>query len=221
MAEGKKSFIIYSEWKELFESLDDTQCAVLIRHIFRYVNDENPEIKDPVLKVVWTILQPVLKRDLKKWEEQKEQRSQAGKKSAEKRQRASTVVDNPQQTSTVNVDVNGNANVNGSVVDKAQQPKISVIPLPTTEDLYNSLDYTGKQLYEMFRRVTDRTIYDDHRIILEVNKFRNRYPDVLVKKSGPLINTWTSNMKPETEQHQQAQTTPSSNFIDLIKNAGK
>lgn len=122
MAENKKSFILYSEWKELFESLDDCHCSELIRHIFRYVNDEDPELINPVLKPVWLVLQPVLKRDLKKWEGQKEQRSLAGKKSAESRQRPSTTVNERQRPSTVNVNVNVNENViNKGFIDLNEQ----------------------------------------------------------------------------------------------------
>jgi len=167
MAEGKKSFVIYSEWKDLFETLEDEKCAKLIRHIFRYVNDENPELSDPVLIPVWLILQPVLKRDLKKWENQIEQRSQAGKKSAEQRQRPSTTVNENQRPSTVNV--NGNVNVN--VLNR-------------------------QTVYESLRRATPKS-FSDARIEEEVSKFINYYSGKEVKNIGSACNNWASNMKDE------------------------
>lgn len=42
MAENKKSFLMYCDWKETFESLTDEEAGKLIKHFYRYVNDENP-----------------------------------------------------------------------------------------------------------------------------------------------------------------------------------
>ena len=83
MAKGKKSFVLYSDQKELFEALTDEQSGKLIKHIFRYVNDENPTLDDPILKIAFITIKSVLKRDLNKWENQIKQRSEAGKRSAE------------------------------------------------------------------------------------------------------------------------------------------
>ena len=92
MAQGKKSFILYSNWRDTFEALEDSQCAELIRHIFKYVNDENPILEDKSLLPVWLMMKPILKLDLEKWDKQRKQRSEAGKKSAESRKRKSTSV---------------------------------------------------------------------------------------------------------------------------------
>lgn len=113
MAKGKKSFVLYSDQKELFEHLSDEQAGKLIKHIFKYVNDENPTTDDPLVDIAFIPIKQHLKRDLKNWEQKQKQRSEAGKKSAESRQRKSTTVNDRQQTSTVNV--NGNVNVNDNV----------------------------------------------------------------------------------------------------------
>ena len=39
---NKKSFLLYADWKETFETLSDDKAGELIKHIFAYVNDENP-----------------------------------------------------------------------------------------------------------------------------------------------------------------------------------
>ena len=47
MAENKKSFIAYVDWKETFCSLPDDKAGQLVKHLFAYVSDENPKTDDP------------------------------------------------------------------------------------------------------------------------------------------------------------------------------
>jgi hypothetical protein len=120
MAKGKKSFVLYSDQQELFEALTDEQAGKLIKHIFKYVNDENPVLDDALLSVAFVPIKQQLKRDLQAWEKQRNQRVEAGKKSAESRQRNSTSVNERSRTSTVNVNDNVNVNVNDNVKDKKE-----------------------------------------------------------------------------------------------------
>ena len=85
MAENKKSFVLYSDQKEIFDLLPLDKRGELISIIFEYVNDENPEVKDPLINMAFTLIKQVLKRDLKKYEKKREQYSEAGKRSAEAR----------------------------------------------------------------------------------------------------------------------------------------
>lgn len=73
MAEGKKSFTAYCDWKETFDSLPDDKAGQLIKHLFAYVNDENPQTDDILIKAVFAQIKATLKRDLKKWETKREQ----------------------------------------------------------------------------------------------------------------------------------------------------
>lgn len=111
MAEGKKSFIAYSDWHGMFKALPDEVSGKLIKHIFSYVNDENPSTDDYVINALFEQIKSTLKRDLKKWDVQREQRVDAGKRSAELRalnklNERSTVVENRERNSTVSVSVN-------------------------------------------------------------------------------------------------------------------
>lgn len=67
MAEGKKSFQMYTDWIELFEELDDSTAGQLIKHLFRYVNDEDPESPSLLVTVSFIQMKQQLKRDLVKW----------------------------------------------------------------------------------------------------------------------------------------------------------
>jgi hypothetical protein len=90
MAENKKSFIAYVDWKETFDSLPDDKAGQLIKHLFAYVNDENPISNDILINAVFVNIKQQLKRDLKKWESISIQRSDIGRiggiKSGEARQ---------------------------------------------------------------------------------------------------------------------------------------
>lgn len=119
MAEGKKSFIAYSNWKDIFDVLPNEDAGKLIKHIFAYVNDENPVTDSILINAVFANIKATLKRDLSKWESELKQRSEAGKRSAEQRARIKsnetpTTVESRQRnpTDNVNVSVNDSVNVN-------------------------------------------------------------------------------------------------------------
>lgn len=114
MAESKKSFIAYSDWHGTFKALPDEVAGRLIKHIFSYVNDENPTNDDYLINALFEQIKSTLKRDLLKWESQKIQRSEAGKKSAElratKSNERSITLNEKERNPTVNVNVNVNDN---------------------------------------------------------------------------------------------------------------
>jgi hypothetical protein len=112
MAEGKKSFVAYSDWKNVFDELPNEDAGKLIKHIFAYVNDENPTSDDVLIRAVFANIKTTLKRDLTKWDAQLTQRKKAGVKSAEIRStkfnERSTVVNEAERNSTVSVNVSVN-----------------------------------------------------------------------------------------------------------------
>jgi hypothetical protein len=121
MAQDKKGFILYADQKELFDQLPNDKAGELIKHIFSYVNDENPITDDLLIKLAFTPIKQQLKRDLKKFEETKKQRSDAGKRSAElrKKQRDSTPLDSVERSSTkATVKENDNVNVKDKVIER-------------------------------------------------------------------------------------------------------
>ena len=119
MADNKKSFIAYSDWYGMFNALPNEVAGELIKHIFAYVNDENPKSDNFIINALFEQVKSTLKRDLVKWEEQREQRSIAGKNSAKSRLTKSNERSNPlnetERKSTVSVSVNVNDNVSDKV----------------------------------------------------------------------------------------------------------
>ena len=121
MAQDKKSFIAYSDWKDTFDALSDDKAGILIKHIFSYVNDENPITDDLIIKAVFPNIKNTLKRDLKKWDKQYKQRVDAGKRSAEIRKRNATVVNGRSVSSTVSVSDSVNVSVSDNVILKEKE----------------------------------------------------------------------------------------------------
>jgi hypothetical protein len=111
MAENKKSFVLYSDSQGLVNQLPDDVAGRLLKHIYAYVNDENPITDELLLNIAFEPIKMHLKRDLQRWETQIEQRRQAGLRSAEVRKRNATSVNERSISSTDNVNVNDNVNV--------------------------------------------------------------------------------------------------------------
>lgn len=128
MAQGKKSFIAYADWKDIFDELPDEDAGKLIKHIFKYVNDENPETESILIKAVFANIKSTLKRDLDKWEKQLKQRSEAGKASAESRRNKSNEIND--RSTTVEIrqrNLTDNVNVNVSVNDIENEKPIDTL----------------------------------------------------------------------------------------------
>jgi hypothetical protein len=113
--EGKKSFVLYTDQREVFDELDDVTAGKLIKHIFAYVNDEDPDTDDKFVRLAFLPIKTQLKRDLKIWDEKKKQRAEAGKKGGlAKASNATNSVAKPSTAtnSVANLAVNDNVNVN-------------------------------------------------------------------------------------------------------------
>lgn len=139
MAIGKKSFIVYSDWKSIFDELPNEDAGALIKHIFAYVNDENPESDSVLIRAVFANIKTILKRDLEKWDSQLQQRIDAGKRSAElrlstKSNERSIFVDETLRNPTDNVSVIVNDSVSVSVKEKKKRKTTVFIP-PIIEDI--------------------------------------------------------------------------------------
>jgi hypothetical protein len=85
MAEEKKGFILYTDVLHTVEKLTDEQAGKLFKHILMYVSDLNPSCEDFITEIAFEPIKQSLKRDLVKWDEKIQKRSEAGKAGANKR----------------------------------------------------------------------------------------------------------------------------------------
>lgn len=78
MAENKKSILLYCDLIHTVKDLSDDEAGRLFKHLLMYVNDQNPEPIDRLTQLLFEPIKQTLKRDLKKWESEKEDRSKKG-----------------------------------------------------------------------------------------------------------------------------------------------
>jgi hypothetical protein len=141
MAEEKKGFLLYSDIIHTIEKLTDEQAGVLFKHILKYVNDENPECKDLITEIAFEPIKQSLKRDLLKWDDKKQKRSEAGIAGATKRWQ-NMANDSKRIKPIANIAVNVNDNV--SVINTYRR----FANLILTNDEFNKLleKYSKQQI---------------------------------------------------------------------------
>ena len=144
MAQGKKSFIVYADWKDVFDELPNEDAGLLIKHIFAYVNDENPISENLLIRAVFANIKTTLKRDLCKYEKIREKRSLAGKASANKRQQVLTSVESVGGVLCDTVTVTDTDTVKEDI-KKGSEIKISV---PSKIDFLDLAIEEFKRIYE-------------------------------------------------------------------------
>jgi len=143
MAENKKSFVLYCDLIHTVEKLPDDVAGKLFKLILNYTNDNNPEVDDVLLSVAFEPIKRQLKRDLKDWDNQKQKRSEAGKKGMQSRWKDNKTItkDNTvitkdnnvknaitkiTDTVTVTDTVNVNVNDTVTVTNKSNSPTIEM-----------------------------------------------------------------------------------------------
>lgn len=124
---NKKSFILYTENRDVFESLPDEECAALIRAIFQYEDEGTIPDLPGSAKYVFLMLKKDLDRNNTNYEKVKLARSKAGKASAEARNKANNAEQNEHMLTNVNTDeqeaTNSTDNVNVNVNDNVSKEK--------------------------------------------------------------------------------------------------
>ena len=165
MAKDKKGFILYADQKALFEQLPNDKAGELIKFIFDYVNDENPVTEDLIINLAFTPIKQQLKRDLIKFEETKEKRSEAGKAGANKRWQ--NIANDSKRISTIaKIAVNDNVNVNvkEKVID------INMRKHKFASSLQPYLEKYGKDLLNEFYLYWTETTLNNKKLKFELEK---------------------------------------------------
>jgi len=135
MAEGKKSFLMYCDQRGIFNKLPDEYAGRLIKHIFAYVNDEDPETDDLVLTMAFEGIKTALKRDLEKYREFIEKQRVNGKsggrpKKANETQETQAFLQKPKKADNDSDSVSDNDSVNES-----EKKKRTTFDRPTIEEV--------------------------------------------------------------------------------------
>lgn len=78
MAEGKKSFVLYSDLIHTVKKMPKEKAGELFLHMLEYVNDLDPKTDDLLIELAFEPIKQQLKRDLEKWEERAERSRKNG-----------------------------------------------------------------------------------------------------------------------------------------------
>lgn len=123
--EDKKSFVAYLSWFDALEEYSDAEVGQLMRALARYAKTgEEPDFSDRGMRGNWKFMCSDVKRASEKWDETRTKRSNAGKRGMAKRWGKPddiTKITNDNNVNdditkiTVDVDVNGDVDVDGDV----------------------------------------------------------------------------------------------------------
>lgn len=201
---ARDSFILYTEQKEIFESLSDEQAGKLIKQIFNYINTGQEPTLDGMLKVAFIPIRQNLDRNNDKWEDVKKKRSEAGKAGAKKRwdnkdekkeiaKIANAKFDrNEIAKIAVNVNDNVNVNVNDNVTTTVVNSKgdSCVDGLSKIIEFYNNnigliTPYGAEVLEDYSKEMPSELIIYAMQISVEANK-RN------IKYIKAILNNWSN-----------------------------
>jgi len=80
MATEKKSFLLYCDVIHTVEKMKDVDAGALLKHILRYVNDQQPVTDNPIVEIAFEPIRQSLKRDLLKYENIRTRNSANAKK---------------------------------------------------------------------------------------------------------------------------------------------
>jgi len=176
MAENKKSFITYCEWQETFIELSDEEAGKLIKHIFAYVNDENPVSDDKVVRMCFIPIKQTLKRDLKKYEVYIKKQKVNGAKGGRPKitQITQRLKKEPKKADSVNVNVNDINNNYNNFVDEVKDNRHS----QKIESLYMRLKIRQGTLTPLLKEFKLHIIEED-RIHKDTNEFFKNFKNWL------------------------------------------
>jgi len=153
MAENKKSFTAYCDWNTTFNSLPDDKAGQLIKHLFAYVNDENPETDDLLINAVFANIKATLKRDLKKWEEKSKKNQEIAFRRWQTKANES-IKENANVCERIKPNANYADSVSDSVSDILIQPKVVI----NWDSLLTQFNNLTKRNFKLINDATKKQI---------------------------------------------------------------
>ena len=146
MAEGKKNVLIHSDWSDIFEALEDDEAGRLIKHFFRYINDDSPVAPDRITELSFIPIKRTLKANLAKWEVTREKRREAGRKGGKQTQANQASASNAKQIQ---------ANQADTVTVTVTETKEVDSTTPKGIDFDNLLKFINQTFGRSFRKIND------------------------------------------------------------------
>jgi len=181
MAKDKKSFLLYCDQQGVFNKLPDEIAGKLIKHIFAYVNDENPPCDDLLLTIAFEPIKTQLKRDLRKYDEYIDKQKFNGAKGGRPKKEEITQITQPffqEPKKADNVNVTDNDNV------KDIKVKRDVFIKPSIVEIKNYMTEIG--MNDVSEKWFD--YYESNGWLVGKNKMKNWKAAVRTWKNNNLSN---------------------------------
>lgn len=224
MAENKKSFILYCDLIHTIDKIPNEQAGKLFKHILEYVNDLNPNSDDIIVNIAFEPIKQQLKRDLNKWEGERQNRSDAGKKGMASRWKKDITNDNSvitKDNSVISVITNDNKlyqgitkitdNVTVNVNDNDNVIKEEIISFDSFWDIYDKKISKDKCL-KKFNALSNN---DKLKIKETIKDYVASTPDVKFRKNP---ETYLNNKSWNDEIVTHSNVVKKANKLDEIQN---
>ena len=183
MAKDKKSFLLYCDQQGVFNKLPDEIAGKLIKHIFAYVNDENPTCDDLLLIIAFEPIKTQLKRDLRKYEVYIDKQKENGAKGGRPKKEQETQITQPFFQEPKKADsVNDNATVKDIKVKRDVFIKPSIVEIQTYMTEIGMPDVSEKWF----------DYYESNGWLVGKNKMKNWKAAVRTWKNNNLSNNVSS-----------------------------
>ena len=152
--EGKNSFLLYTDMISIFEELSDEQAGQLIKHIMKYVNDQDPVFTDQLLKVAFAPIKNVLKKDLDGWKKTCVRNKENGSKGG-RPPKTETVIEEPKKPTGLignpknpnepdkDKDKDKDISINGKNIDAFKKIRISDDETEITNEIFVELSQSS------------------------------------------------------------------------------
>jgi hypothetical protein len=185
MAKDKKSFLLYCDQQGVFNKLPDEIAGKLIKHIFAYVNDENPPCDDLLLTIAFEPIKTQLKRDLRKYDDYIDKQKFNGAKGGRPKKDETTQITQPffeEPKKADNVNVTDTATVNDIKVNRDVFIKPSIVELKNYMLEIGMVDVSEKWF----------DYYESNGWLVGKNKMKNWKAAVRTWKNNNLSNNVTT-----------------------------
>jgi len=185
MAKDKTSFLLYCDQQGVFNKLPDEIAGKLIKHIFAYVNDENPPCDDLLLTIAFEPIKTQLKRDLRKYDDYIDKQKFNGAKGGRPKKEETTQITQPFFQEPKKAD-----NVNDTDNDNVKDIKVKrdVFIKPSIVEIKNYMLEIG--MNDVSEKWFD--YYESNGWLVGKNKMKNWKAAVRTWKSNNLSNNTTT-----------------------------
>lgn len=205
MAEGKKSFVIYTSWKRWLDGLNLEQKGKWLDWMLSYTNDEHPDFpQDQAVMIACMMAQDTLKRDLQKYEQRcertnrineerkrkKEEQSQNNIDTILQRSRTDIVSDNDNDNVNDNVNVN---DISNDIDNKKNDKEKASNEATHTYGEYKRIklkDSQYKKLVDKFGENTTKLAITKLDEYVQSNNNKNKYKDFYLVLKKVIEEDW-------------------------------